>query len=31
MNLSDWTFFMDGFEPLPCRAPCTMYSVLLET
>ena len=30
MNLSDWTFFMDGFEPLPCRAPCTMYSVLLE-
>ena len=30
MNLSDWTFFMDGFEPLPCRAPCTMYRVLLE-
>ena len=30
MNLSDWSFFLDGFEPLPCRAPCTMYSVLLE-
>ncbi len=30
MNIQNWTFHYPGFEPLPCVAPCTMYSVLLE-
>ena len=30
MKLENWTFRMEGFEPLPCHAPCTMYSVLYE-
>lgn len=30
MNIQNWTMYFDGFEPLECHAPCTMYSVLLE-
>lgn len=30
MKLQNWTMEYDGFEPLPCQAPCTMYSVLLS-
>ena len=30
MEIRNWTMYYDGFEPLACRAPCTMYSVLLE-
>ena len=30
MNIQNWTFYYPGFAPLPCTAPCTMYSVLLE-
>ena len=30
MNIQNWTLFYDGCEPLPCQAPCTMYSVLYD-
>ena len=30
MKIENWTFRMEGFAPLPCQAPCTMYSVLWE-
>ncbi len=30
MQIKNWTFHYEGFEPLSCQAPCTMYSVLLE-
>lgn len=30
MKIQNWTFYFEGYEPLPCQAPCTMYSVLLE-
>ena len=30
MNIQNWTMYFDGFEPLKCHAPCTMYSVLLD-
>lgn len=30
MILQDWTMYYDGFEPLSCQAPCSLYSVLLE-
>ena len=30
MNIQNWTLYFEGFEPLPCQAPCSMYSVLLE-
>lgn len=30
MKIQNWVMEYDGLEPLPCRAPCTMYSVLLE-
>lgn len=30
MKIQNWTMEYDGFEPLSCQAPCTMYSVLLE-
>ena len=30
MLIQNWTFLYPGVEPLPCQAPCTMYSVLLE-
>ena len=30
MLISDWLFSYPGYEPLPCQAPCTMYSVLYD-
>ena len=30
MLISDWFFSYPGYEPLPCQAPCTMYSVLYD-
>ena len=30
MKIQSWTMEYDTYEPLPCQAPCTMYSVLLE-
>ena len=30
MNIQNWTLYYDDFEPLPCQAPCTMYSVLYD-
>ena len=30
MQISNWIFEYPGFENLPCQAPCTMLSVLLE-
>lgn len=30
MKIQNWTLYFDGYEPLSCQAPCTMYSVLLE-
>ena len=30
MKIQNWTMYFDNYEPLPCRAPCTMYSVLLD-
>lgn len=30
MKIQNWTFYFDGYEPLSCQAPCTMYSVLLD-
>lgn len=30
MNIQNWTLYYDGYEPLPCQAPCTMYSVLYD-
>ena len=30
MQIKQWVFHYDGFEALPCEAPCTMYSVLLD-
>ncbi len=30
MKIQNWVFHYPGFVPLPCTAPCTMYSVLLE-
>ena len=28
MLIRDWLFSYPGYEPLPCQAPCTMFSVL---
>lgn len=30
MLISDWLFSYPGYAPLPCQAPCTMYSVLYD-
>lgn len=30
MKIQSWTMEYDTYEPLPCQAPCTMYSVLLS-
>ena len=30
MNIQSWTLYYDNFGPLPCQAPCTMYSVLYD-
>ena len=30
MKIRNWTMLFEDYEPLPCQAPCTMYSVLLE-
>ncbi len=30
MKIQNWMFAYPGFEPLPCQAPCTMYSVLYD-
>lgn len=30
MNIQNWTMLYDGYEPLSCQAPCTMYSVLYD-
>ncbi len=29
-NIEAWTMRCEGQEPLPCQAPCTMYSVLYD-
>lgn len=31
MNIQNFTMHFEGFEPLPCQAPCTMYSVLHDS
>lgn len=30
MNIQNWVMEFEGYEPLPCQAPCTMYSVLYD-
>ena len=30
MKISGWTMEFPGFEPLECKSPCSVYSVLLE-
>ncbi len=30
MNIQNWTFYYEGYEPLACQAPCTMYGVLYD-
>ena len=30
MLITDWFFSYPGYEPLPCQAPCTMFSVLYD-
>ena len=30
MNISNWVMHYEGFEPLSCQAPCTLYSVLYD-
>ncbi len=30
MNIQNWTFFYEDYEPLACTAPCTMYGVLYD-
>ena len=30
MYISEWTFRYDKYKDLPCKSPCSMYSVLLE-
>ena len=30
MNISNWVMHYEGWEPLSCQAPCTLYSVLYD-
>ncbi len=30
MKIQNWFFSYEGYEPLTCQAPCTMYSVLYD-
>ncbi len=30
MQITNWTFQYESFGEIPCKAPCTMYSVLLD-
>ena len=30
MIIRDWTLHFEDYEPLPCQAPCSLYSVLYE-